>query len=93
MTNTVTDSELAAVKLYMRIDGSDEDDDIELLYLAARQYLAAAGVPVPDGMPDAQYVMLVHGLTLWYHDQKDGTSAKPTGLRQAITQRKLCGAL
>ena len=86
----VTDSELAAAKAYMRIDGSDDDAVVAALLESAKVYLTAAGVPTAE---DAQYRMMLWGLTLWYYDKRDAQDGQlaemPSGLRQAINQRKL----
>lgn len=96
MTTTVEATELAAVKAYMHIDGDDDDSVIKAMYLSAKQYLTNAGVSEPeDATLDPQYLLLAEGLTLWYYDKRDvpesTASDMPAGLRQAITQRKLCG--
>lgn len=95
MTGTVSAAQLEAAKKYMRVDGTDDDDFIQSLYLAAKQYLQNGGVPEPEDISlDPQYVLLVHGLVLWWYDKRDvadGQQAEmPAGLRQALNQRKLC---
>lgn len=86
----ISDTALAAVKQYMRVDTDDDDDVISALHQAAVQYLTAAGITEPDD--DAElYWLCVWGLTLHYYDHRDDTGSEspfPLGLRPIITQLK-----
>lgn len=89
MASAISADELTAAKLYMKIDGEDEDDLIAGLYLAAREYLANTGIPpVPGG---ALYRLAVWGLMLFWHDcpeQLGSGENLPAGTRLIINQLK-----
>lgn len=81
---------LAAVKRYMRVDGSDDDDVIAALYAAAVLYLQNAGVEALEENSDL-YNLAVWGLTLYYYDHRDDVGSEancPVGLRPVINQLK-----
>ncbi len=79
---------LANVKLYMRVDGNEEDVTIESLYAAAVSYLQNAGIKEPT-QEDELYTLAVHGLCLhWYTNRGDEQSDMPMGLRTIINQLK-----
>lgn len=83
--------ELAAVKRYMRIDGTEDDAVIEALYNAAVLYLKHSGIGDPTSDP-ALYNLAVWSLTLHYYDHRDavGNEASfPIGLRPIINQLKM----
>lgn len=84
---------LERCKLYMRVDGSDEDALISALMGSAEEYLTGAGVlPCPDNA--RRYELALFALTLHYYDHRDavGTEADiPRGLRPVLTQLKLEG--
>lgn len=88
---TPDEKALAAVKKYMRVDGTDDDDVIAALYAAAVLYLQNAGIKPPaDG--GALYNLAVWGLTLYYYDHRDDVGSEggfPVGLRPVINQLKL----
>lgn len=87
-----TNTELNALKAYMRIDGTDDDEVVALCREAAVAYLANAGVEV--NMKNALCKMAVWSLALHYYDHRDavGTEAPlPTGLRPIINQLKAQG--
>ena len=89
----VSKAQLAAVKSYMRIDGSEDDAVIKALYIAAVLYLKNAGIEEPSG-DSALYDLVVWRLTLHYYDHRDSVSNKddfPIGLRAKINQLKLMG--
>ena len=80
---------LKAVKLYMREDREDADNDalIWSLYLAAKVYL---GVPEPPG-GDPLYELALWRLTLHYYDHRDAVGSEadfPAGLRPIINSLK-----
>lgn len=86
-----TERQLADCKLYMRVDGADEDELISDLYRAAQEYLARAGICCTEDNASS-YALAVHSLTLHYYDHRDavGTEAGiPVGLRPIINQLKL----
>lgn len=86
----ITEEELAAVKSYMKQDGSDDDDVICAVYAAAQIYLKNGGVERPDG-DDALYNIALWSLTLHYYDHRDAVgneAAIPIGLRPIINQLK-----
>lgn len=85
-----TPEQVAACKLYMRIDGDSDDVTIEAMMAAAAEYLANAGITEPEG-GSALYTLALQSLTLHYYDHRDsvGTEAPmPTGLRPVINQLK-----
>lgn len=89
----VTTEQLASVKRYMRVDGSDDDSLISSLYEAAVRYLENAGIDIPTEDP-ALYELAVWSLTLHYYDHRDAVGTEtsfPTGLRPIINQLKLTG--
>lgn len=82
---------LAAVKRYMRVDGSEDDGIIAAMYTAAVLYLQNAGIVQPE-TPSALYNLAVWGLTLHYYDHRDDVgneSSFPVGLRPVVNQLKL----
>ena len=82
---------LDACKLYMRIDGTEEDTLIESLLCAAQEYLSGAGIH-RTGDNVQRYDLAINSLALFYYDHRDavGTEAcLPIGLRPIITQLKL----
>lgn len=86
-------SELAAVKLYMRVEEDGDDAIIAALYDAAVIYLENAGIQRPQEKPEL-YNLAVWGLTLHYYDHRDETgneTALPAGLRPILNQLKLLG--
>ena len=87
-------AELAAVKQYMRIDGTEDDAIIASLYQAAALYLTNAGVSRPA--KDAElYDLALWSLTLYYYDHRDAVGSEsgiPNGLRPILNQLKLVAA-
>ena len=82
---------LAAVKRYMRVEGTEEDAVISALYVAAVLYLQNAGIEPPDS-PNGLYNLALWSLTLYYYDHRDDVGSEtsfPVGLRPVITQLKL----
>ena len=82
---------LEACKLYMRVDGGDDDELIAGLMAAAKAYMAEAGIPET---PDPRYTLAIQSLTLHYYDHRDavgGEAALPTGLRPILNQLKHSG--
>lgn len=89
----VSEEALAAVKRYMRVDGSEDDEVITALYTAAVLYLDNAGISRVDA-PGPLYDLAVWSLCLYYYDHRDAVgneSSFPIGLRPIITQLKLLG--
>lgn len=83
--------QLDACKLYMRVDGTEEDALIEALHCAAQEYLRGAGIH-RTGDNYRRYDLAVNGLTLYYYDHRDAVGAEaclPVGMRPIITQLKL----
>ena len=81
---------LEAVKRYMRVEGTDDDQVIAALYAAAVVSLDNAGVRQPEAENDL-YRLVVWSLTLYYYDHRDDVgseSAFPIGLRPIINQLK-----
>lgn len=88
--------ELAAAKAYMRVEGDADDAIVTACVLAAREYLAGAGValPAPDTPRRALYDLVCHAMALSMYDQRDpvitGTIvAENPQLRRMLTQLKL----
>lgn len=83
---------LADVKTFCRIDGESEDGLLQTLILAAKEYLAGAGVPDPD-TDSPLYGLCVKNLVLEYYDKRGLTEAPAPnnipGIRNAVTQLKL----
>lgn len=71
----LSDVELAAAKRYMRPDADDDDDGVIDCVLAARAYLAGAGVslPMPESPRRALYDIVCHALALGSYDLRDPT--------------------
>lgn len=90
----MTPEELASVKAYMRVDGTEDDVIISALYKAAVLYLGNAGIQPPTDDRDL-YDLAVWSLTLYYYDHRAavGNEAElPVGLRPIINQLKLIAA-
>ncbi len=86
--------ELAAVKLYMRVDEDADDKVIKAALAAAKVYLTNAGITPDDDTLDL-YNLALWSLTLHYYDHRDAVgneAAFPVGLRPIINQLKLLGA-
>ncbi len=84
------DAALEACKIYMRVDGNDDDELIASLMTAAKAYLDGAGIPAPQEA-SSLYNIAVHALTLNYYDHRDavgGETPFPAGLRPIINQLK-----
>ena len=87
---------LAACKVYMRVDGMEDDALILALMGAAREYLANTGIKEPEE-PSTQgllYRTALYSLTLHYYDHRDAVGDEasfPTGLRPIINQLKHLG--
>ena len=87
-------ADLAACKLYMRVDGDDDDALITTLMSAAKEYLRNAGIEEPDSEEHSLYTIAVYSLTLHYYDHRDAVGEEaplPTGLRPIINQLKHSG--
>lgn len=87
-----TKEQVAAAKVYMKVDGSEDDALISSLYSAAVEYLKKSGID--PHLEDAQYLLAVHGLTLYYYDHRDDVGSEaafPVGLRPVINQMKQTG--
>ncbi|MGM9649721.1 MAG: head-tail connector protein [Butyricicoccaceae bacterium] len=78
-------TELAALKTYMRVDGTEDDELIAEMANAAEQYLAKAGVLKQD---TARYRLARNALTLLYYEARSGAATVPDGLRRMIIQLK-----
>ena len=76
------------LKGYMKVDHDDDDKLIQVLWEAAGEYLAKAGIP-DDG--SSLYWTAAAGLTLyWYDGAPVGTDDNiSVGLRTIINQLKL----
>lgn len=85
------EARLERCKLYMRIDGSEEDTLITALMGSAEEYLTGAGIlPSPDNA--RRYELALFALTLYYYDHRDAVgseAAMPKGIRPVLTQLKL----
>ena len=83
---------LEEVKTYCRIDGDLENDLLQSLLQAAKDYLTGAGIDEPeDDVP--LYGLCVKALVLDYYDRR-GLTQRPDpyevpGVRNAINQLKL----
>ncbi len=71
--------ELAAAKAYMRLEGSEEDALVMGMVLAARAYLAGAGVALPAAGSGrrALYDRACHSLALTYYERRGAGGAAP----------------
>ena len=76
--------EIDDVKLYLRVDGNDEDATISALIGAAKQFLAGAGV---KEQPDNPLWMLCrNALCLHYYEDRGGTRQLSSTLQSMIVQ-------
>ncbi|KZR60392.1 head-tail connector protein [Pseudobacillus badius] len=62
--------ELAIVKKFIRVDGSEDDDILALLIGAAKKDLSSAGVPEPIGI-DEQYNLAVMLYVSLHYENRD----------------------
>lgn len=92
----LSQEELEAAKRYMRVDDGGEDGLVGQLVLAARAYLAGAGIrlPEPGTARRAQYDLAAHALALSAYDQREmsviGTCAADNPvMARSIVQLKL----
>lgn len=75
---------LEQIKRYLRITGSEEDILLTSLILAAKQYLANAGVPAPDqGTPEGVAELYTLAVTLYVSMMYEGVENK--ALEAAMT--------
>lgn len=83
--------ELAAAKAYMRLEGSEEDALVMGMVLAARTYLAGAGVALPTAGSGrrALYDRACHSLALAYYERRgaDGAAPEDDGAVQRIIEQ------
>lgn len=92
---TLAKEELEAAKGYMRIDGDEDDLVVTQCVLAARAYLAGAGVslPAPDTQRRVLYDLTCHAVALSLYDHRDGMTEealRPNAfLQRQINQLKL----
>lgn len=86
------DIALDDVRAYCRIDDSGEDDFLLALIDAAKDYLAGAGVPDPEGQ-DPLYLLAVKAMVLHFYDHRgmteNGAPAAIPGMQNAVVQLKL----
>ncbi len=71
--------ELAAAKAYMRVEGEEDDALVVDTVLAARTYLAGAGVTLPPAGSGkrALYDMACHCLALAYYERRSVDETAP----------------
>lgn len=80
--------DLAEVKAYLRIDGSDEDDLLQSLIASAEAYMAKSGVPeLPE---DPTWKLLRNVLVLHFYDRRDSPDI-PAGARSLLLQLRHVG--
>lgn len=88
----LTQAELDAAKAYLRVSGTEDDQVVAQCVLAARQYLADAGVGLPaEGSPRrALYDLVAHSMALSGYDQRDpviaGAVTENPQVRRMLTQ-------
>lgn len=92
----LSDEELAAAKRYMCVEGDEDDLVVSSLVLAAREYLARAGVSLPglDSPRRPLYDLVCHSIALGSYglreDTVTGTSvAENHAMRRMLNQLKL----
>lgn len=92
----LTAEELEAAKGYLRVEGKEDDAVVTACVLAAREYLAGAGVALPPAgsARRALYDLACHAMALSSYDQRDpvitGTIvAENPQLRRIVVQLKL----
>lgn len=91
----LTQEELAAAKAYMRVDGDDDDAVVTQCVIAARDYLAGAGVTLPpEGTPRrASYDICAHRIALDDYDERRGVlhekAEENPAFRRRLNQLKL----
>lgn len=91
----VTREDLAAAKLYMRVDGDEDDLVVSMCLTAARAYMTDAGVSLPEAGTTrrALYDIVCHAQALSLYDRRDPTivggsvNDNPV-LRRLLTQLK-----
>jgi len=85
--------ELTKAKVYLRVEDDEEDQVVTDCVLAARAYLAGAGValPGPNDPRRTLYDLACHGLALGYYERREATTATAENpvLRSVINQLKL----
>lgn len=91
----LTAEELAAAKAYLRVEGEEDDAVVTACVLAAREYLAGAGVALPPAEHPrrALYNLAAHAIALGSYDLRDpvltGSVAENPQLRRTVVQLKL----
>lgn len=87
----ITPTELAAVKVYMKVDGSEDDAVITTIWEAAKLYISGAGVKAPaSGTSNPLYDLAVWALTLHWYDNRDALAEQivPSGYDRMLGQLK-----
>ena len=85
------DSRIELAKQYMKIDGSDSDDIVDMLFSAAAEYLYSAGISEMNTDTPRLYELAQYGLMLfWYdHPEEVGSDTNlPISVRSVINQIK-----
>ena len=80
-------AQLAAAKLYMHVDGTEDDALIVSLLDAAEDFVSTAGA-VRAGAVDARYDLAVQSLTLHWYDHRDALADQsvPSGFDRLLGQ-------
>ncbi|WP_308637715.1 head-tail connector protein [Paenibacillus silvisoli] len=82
----MSSNQLAQVKEYLRVDFTEDDGLIDGFILAAKGYLANAGVPEPLEAGD-QYNLILMMLVALFYEKRDSTDLKiPAIIHSFITQ-------
>lgn len=92
----LTEAELKAAKAYLRVEDDEEDPVVSGCVLAAREYMAQAGIALPEpGNPRRTlYDLVCYAITLSTYDQREpvmvgAAVAENPVLRRMLIQLKL----
>lgn len=81
---------LQALKQHLKIDFSDDDEQLAWLYTSATSYLRSAGVERTEQNGELYQLCAFSLVGRWY-DNESASGGASEGLRNAINQLKLVG--
>lgn len=85
----LTREELEAAKAYMRVDGYDDDTVVTQCMIAARDYMATAGIALPPSGTSrrASYDICAHRIALDDYDERRGVTHEKADENPAFRRR------